>query len=245
MRPVEQPSKLRNLEVSASFAWHLWPEVLGTSWPRPHIQAEPPAPLPRNTVAWEITWQAPAHGRQALPLRFTRQEGFHVLEHLRHPGARPVRWCLIDHATAATAALALQATSSWGPGLSLLDRRGRSTGDHGLTPDEAARVQGICQVRLWQCGTRLDPFRVRAALLHGCLPLQLMEESSYQKCASELPTGLRSFLLPLSPHGLLPALTEGEIAQRFTAGASVLLQGSLERDLMVRGLANGPGEVAA
>lgn len=66
---------------------------------------------------------------------------------------------------------------------------------------------------------------------HGCLPLQFVPAGDHGTLVECLPPGLAAFTLPLPPSGRMPRLNAAEQADRLDRGLSVLLAGTLERDL--------------
>jgi hypothetical protein len=123
-------------------------------------------------------------------------------------------------------------TESWGTGIASLTTNPDWLGDHALTALEAAAVQRQCRVRAWWGDKKqLDPFRVLTALLHGCLPLQWVTEEDHAELITRLPEGLVAFTAALPNAGPVPFLTEEELSGRLDRGLSVVLAGTLERDL--------------
>jgi len=181
---------------------------------------------------FEFTWLQKADGPVPLPLRPTLTMAGEILAACRDESDRPIPWCLIDRASPATAHLMDRLVDSWGQGIACLSRTSHEGTDHGLPRDEATLIQQSSALRVWW-GSRdyLDPFLILESLRHGCLPLQCVAAADYAPLASALPPGLRHFLLPLPAAGVLPTMTRQERDRRLDVGLSVILAGSLERDL--------------
>jgi hypothetical protein len=121
-------------------------------------------------------------------------------------------------------------TAAWGPGIVCTPHRERPDADHGTDRALAATIQRAAAVRAWRGdGAGLDPFRVLEALRHGCLPLQCVDADEYDVLVPELPRGLDAFVLALDGH--VPPFDAADVAARLDRGLSVVLAGSLERDL--------------
>jgi hypothetical protein len=180
----------------------------------------------------EITWSRPAPGRDALPLRPPESLGFDILEACRGEMDRPIPWCIIGWATRENAHLMDWLTTAWGAGVACLSRKRLDDSDHGLSHAEATLVQSRSQVRAWWGeAAYLDPFLVLESLRHGCLPLQCVPETVHGGLIESLPPGLHGFTLGIPAAGYLPPLTLEDWRRRLDAGLSVVLAGTLERDL--------------
>src|SRR5262249_33992743 len=120
----------------------------------------------------EMTWMK-SPGQQVLLPRPTAHLAEVILKTCRAQERRPIAWCVIDVASEKNARLAVRLTECWGEGIVCLSSNPEWLGDHGLSAEESAIVQWQCRVRAWWGDKgQLDPFRILAALLHGCLPLQ-------------------------------------------------------------------------
>lgn len=180
-----------------------------------------------DTRRLEISWTAPTPGRAALPWRPPARHREALLAACREPRPRPVAWCLLDLPTPGSAEVIRVLTAAWGPGVVMTPHRHRPDADHGTPRAVAAAVQQSSAARVWRGdASGLDPFRVLEALRHGCLPLQCVGRDEHERLAPRLPRGLDAFLLPLEP--VPPPL---DVAARLDRGLSVILAGSLERDL--------------
>lgn len=222
-------SPKERLECAADVAWHLWQSVSD----RPlAIQSDPPSAVRQGEVVREITWNTPAPGRRALPLRLPLAGMLPALRLAREVKTRPVSWCLIDLAEPSVIRLLARLHADWGPGICCVDRLSRRSGDHGLALEEAAAIQQKCRVRVWSgSGRRLDPFRVQAALARGCMPLQLVPEERLATLRADLPPALHGFTAAFPDTGVLRPLAVAEVEERLAAGLSLVLAGTLERDL--------------
>jgi hypothetical protein len=179
----------------------------------------------------EVTWTPPAPGRVALPWRPTAAARERVLAACRAETPRDVPWCLLEPADAGSAEVVRALTAAWGPGVMWTPLRTDADTDHGVPAAAAAAIQRRAAVRVWRGGgAALDPFRVLAALAHGCLPLQCVDPDQRDVLVAALPPGLDAFVLALDPHGI-PPLDAAARAARLERGLSVVLAGSLERDL--------------
>jgi hypothetical protein len=180
----------------------------------------------------EICWGPASAGRKALPLRPLGTEGPLILRQCQHAAERSARWCLIDVISPLTTDLILRLTDAWGSGILCLAPQHAPDTDHGTARIEAARVQRHSRVRVWYSATdRLDPFRVLESLRHGCLPQQFMDEEAYSQAVRRLPQELTAFVQPLPRQGRVPPLSPEDWDDRLDRGLSVVLAGSLERDL--------------
>jgi hypothetical protein len=178
----------------------------------------------------EVTWTRPAPGRAALPWRPTACAREGLLAACRDTAERAVPWCLLDLPTAGVAEVVRALTRAWGPGAVCTPHRMSPDGDHGTPSAEAIAIQRGSRVRVWRGdGTTLDPFRVLEALRHGCLPLQCVAADERETLIAALPRGLDAFVLSLDDVGA--PLDAAAVARRLERGLSVVLQGSLERDL--------------
>ena len=78
----------------------------------------------------------------------------------------------------------------------------------------------------------LDPFLVLESLRHGCLPLQCVPESSHGDLSMAYRMAYVDSRSPFPHPATFHALTpEEQRGRRIDAGLSVILAGSLERDL--------------
>lgn len=180
------------------------------------------------TLRLEATWTPPAAGRAALPWRPTAAERERILVACRDPQARPLPWCVLEPPGAGTAEVAAALAAAWGTGVVCAPREATPGTDHGTPRDAAAAIQRRAVVRAWRGdGAVLDPFRMLAALAHGCLPLQCVGVDEWEQLRARLPRGLEAFVLVLGPGGIGPL----DRAERLERGLSVVLAGSLERDL--------------
>jgi len=194
--------------------------------PGPLLGAETPRPAGARRL--EVTWGTTRAAAVTMPWRPPASEREAVHAACRAPGVRPVRWCVLDHPSAPTAELLQAATAAWGPGLVCLPHRGAPDCDHGTPRALAAAMQRRAAIRAWRGdGTALDPFRTLEALRQGCLPLQCVGADEQEMLAAELPAGLMAFVVTLDAE----ALAAVDVAARLDRGASVVLAGSLERDL--------------
>ena len=185
-----------------------------------------------TTCQLEITWTAPAPGRIPLPLRPARTMMLDLLDACRREVERPIPWCLIAAASPESARLMERLAESWGPGIACLTGKNSGEGDHGISLLEASSIQRRSETRVWWGnGEYLDPFLVLEALRHGCLPLQCVPEAASEALTACLPAGLSHFTLAIPEEGPVPAMSSGERSTRLDAGLSVVLSGSMERDL--------------
>jgi hypothetical protein len=202
------------------------------------VTHEPAAADPPDVRRLEVTWTQPAPGRVALPWRPAAAHRETLLAACRARTPRSVPWCLLDLPTPGTAEVVRTLTAAWGPGLVCAPHRETPDADHGSARALADDVQRRALVRAWRGdGEQLDPFRVLEALRHGCLPLQCVGADERERLVAALPPGLDAFVLSLDAP--LPPLDAGDVAARLDRGLSVVLAGSLERDLhlALRGLA--------
>lgn len=203
------------LELAAPMARSVLP---GAIVPRDDGAADRP-----DVGRLEVTWVRPARGRRALPWRPTVHAREALLAACRDAEPRPVAWCLLEPATPGSAALASDLTAAWGPGIVW------TAPTVGSAHQAAAAIQRRSSVRAWRGdATGLDPFRVLEALRHGCLPLQCVDDDEYDVLVPELPRGLEAFVVSSSDLAPLPP---GTRAARLARGLSVVLAGSLERDV--------------
>ncbi len=178
----------------------------------------------------EVTWTRAAPGRVALPWRPTACAREGLVAACRDVGQRAAPWCLLDLPTAGTAEVVHVLTRAWGPGLVCTPHRMLPDGDHGTPRAEAVAMQRQARVRAWRGdGVTLDPFRVLEALRHGCLPLQCVDADEHDTLVAALPRGLDAFVLSLDD--VDAPLDTAAVARRLERGLSVILRGSLERDL--------------
>lgn len=185
---------------------------------------------PPDVRRLEITWTAPTPARAALPWRPPAGAREALLAACRAAHPRGIRWCLLELPTADSADVVRALTAAWGPGVVCTPHREAPDADHGTDRTLAGAIQRAAAVRAWRgAGTTLDPFRVLEALGHGCLPLQCVSPDEYELLVAALPPGLDAFVLALD--GAVPAFDVDAIAARLDRGLSVLLAGSLERDL--------------
>ncbi|MCW5892854.1 MAG: hypothetical protein KIT14_20265 [bacterium] len=189
------------------------------------VARDPTAPA---THRLEVTWTAPARGSVALPWRPPAAARERLLATCRAETARPVPWCLLEPPGPGSSEVIVALTRAWGPGVVWTPHRALPGTDHGVPAAEAAAIQQRARVRAWRGdGAALDPFRVLAALAHGCLPLQCVAPDEWATLVPALPRGLDAFVLALDPDGLAPL----DAAARLERGLAVILAGSLERDL--------------
>jgi hypothetical protein len=222
------------LEVPPGCPISVAPPDVWQHLPRPAARQDL-AQSPAEPCRFEITWAQPTPERRAFPLRPPAALRPAIIDACRMTQGRSVPWCVIDMVSPSSAELVVRLSGSWGPGIAALGRHARPDGDHGLTRSEAAEIQRRCRIRAWMGGAdHLDPFRVLAALTHGCLPLQLVPEDGHDELAARLPEGLHSFLMPWPRTRPVPGLSLAAVAERLDAGLSVVLRGSLERDLARR-----------
>lgn len=181
-----------------------------------------------GTRRLEITWTTPAAGRTALAWRPTAAERERLLLACRDERPRPLSWCVLEPPSAATAEVVQALTASWGAGVVCAPHDAPADTDHGTPLDVAGAVQSRAAVRAWRGdGDVLDPFRVLSALAHGCLPLQCVDADEWERLRPRLAPGLDAFVLVLAAGGVGPL----DRARRLDRGLSVVLAGSLERDL--------------
>jgi hypothetical protein len=227
--PAGSPPRV---EAGPGLASSLLPRAIARLLPAPVTVRGQGGAAGASEPSLEITWAKPAPGHGRLPLRPTAAQCVEILRACRDRGRRPVPWCMIDLASEASAALMVRLTESWGAGIALLAHAPLPGGDHGVSWEEAARVQRCSRLRAWW-GPReqLDPFRVLAALAEGCFPLQFVAQEDHAELVAHLPERLAAFTLGLPRVGPLPRLEDGEVEERLDLGLSVILAGSLERDL--------------
>lgn len=194
------------------------------------VAHEPAAADPPDVRRLEVTWTRPAPGRVALPWRPAAAHREALLAACRDRTPRPVPWCLLDLPTPGSAEVVRALTAACGPGLVCTPHREAADADHGTARPLADDIQRRARVRAWRGdGERLDPFRVLEALRHGCLPLSCVDPDEHDRLVAALPPGLDAFLLRLD--AALPPLDADTVATRLDRGLSVVLAGSLERDL--------------
>jgi hypothetical protein len=220
------------IEAPPGAAVSLLPPSARSLLPAPVTSVEEHSATNSDVPRLEISWTTPSAGRIPLPLRPPAALGFDLLEACRRPVDRPVPWCLIAYNSLEAAQLMERLTASWGPGIACLSQKNGFDGDHGISHAEAARIQLSCETRVWWGGADyLDPFLVLAALTHGCLPLQCVREKARDVLSVRLSPGLAHFTLAIPDKGPVPPMSRQERATRLDGGLSVILAGSLERDL--------------
>ncbi len=225
-RPAPPPGVRIQVEVAHGMAVQLARPLARGILPGPLVDAN--AARDADVRRLTVTWTRAPHAGVALPWRPPAAEREHVLAACRAPAPRPVSWCILDHPTAASAEVVRDLTAAWGPGLVCLPHRAAPDCDHGTPRAVAASVMRRATIRAWRGDvTGLDPFRTLEALRHGCLPLQCVGEDEHDALAEVLPAGLMAFVAPLRRD----VLARLDVGARLARGLSVVMAGSLERDL--------------
>lgn len=220
------------LEAPPGAAVSLMPAAVSGRLPALADSSEERTELDANVPRVEITWTAAAPGRIPFPLRPPALMSLEILEACRDAADRPVPWCLVGHASPETARLMERLTESWGQGITCLSPSDHAEGDHGIPRDESALIQRFSETRVWYGDSEyLDPFLVLEALRHGCLPLQCVPMASHDALVTHLPPGLAQFTLAIPENGPIPLISDRERTARIEQGLSVLLAGTMERDL--------------
>jgi hypothetical protein len=237
--PLSMPGLKRaasavTLEVPSDAAVTLLPVSAALLLPGPLSVREGFGEPDAGKRAIEVTWTTAAPGRRGVPLRPTSAMSLEILDACRVSDERPSRWCLIGFDAPGTANLMARLTESWGQGVTWLTRKcgNASDGDHGIPHEEASLIQRSSETRVW-CGRGdyLDPFLIIESLRHGCLPLQCVPAREHDALVAALPPGLAQFTLSMPEEGPIPVISRSERAARIDEGLSVLLAGSMERDM--------------
>lgn len=224
-----QDTQFPAIHVPAGAAVGLLPHSIAKRLP-----SEPKVYEANSNVAGaiEVTWGRPEGNRVAMPLRPTSDGALELLRSFRRFEARPVAWCVIDRPSPESAALVKWLCDSWGPGLSAFSEDEPHDGDCGTPLTVAEAIQRRSQVRCWfNSSAYLDPFRVLATLMMGCLPQLFVPAEVYEELRSQLPAGLDAFLQSTDLRCPVAPLELEEVEAKLDRGLSVLLRGSFERDL--------------
>ena len=229
---ISRPAGARAVVIEHAPQWavHLVPVPVRTTLPGPLVA--------RGTIGdgarLQISWAAPTDGEISIPWRPTARERDEIVRRCRSAAERPVPWCVLDYAGRDAAEVVGRLSESWGNGLVIAPRHEALDSDHGTARAIATAVQERSAVRAWRgSGVGIDPFRMVEALRHGCLPLQCVSEAEYDELRGPVPDGILAFTLCLPRSGPLPLLDAPEREARFHRGLSLVLAGSLERDLTI------------
>jgi len=166
-----------------------------------------------------------------VPLRLPRDATSRARQSVAELGSRAVPWCLVDHATPETVALAERLTDEWGEGICYLAGVPFAAEQPpGLPSDSVAALLRTSRARVWWCsGGDLDAVRLYESVANGCVPLQAMPTGTAELLRPLLPVRLRAVLLAVGEEPL-PTFDLEDLESIRAAATAELVTGSLERD---------------
>jgi hypothetical protein len=174
----------------------------------------------RRPIGWGADGEAP---------KLDRAQRYRSVRTLA-PHDRPLGWCVVAALSAGSARLAHDLAERWGHGAAMLVD-GRSPGVPASAP---ARLAKRSKVRLWWSEEdRLEGVPFVEAVLHGCVPIQVMPSGAAAALRAQLPewaVGLVTDLVAVGDG----APDDDELASLWRAAVQLAVRGPARRGAIER-----------